>query len=414
MTRVSELRRGIPLWLGLERNAHRQRYPRLDRDLSTDVVVVGGGLTGAVLALTFVKAGISVVLLEADGIGHGSTAASSALLMHEPDRDFGELAKSYGGRAARRIWHLCVDATRAFIETLQELGIDCDLVQRDAVYFTMDSHAVNQLHAEHRRRRAGGVGGRWLDGAELRRITGISGAAGIRSRDNAQLNPYRACLGLLRSAAQRGAHIFEHSAVRRIENTKAGVLAITRGGRVSARNVLIATGYATSDFRPLSARFEIKHTYVLATSQIPKRAQRKLRLGDLLLWDTERPYHYARWFNRRLIMGGGDRPQVTRRQRGRAFEESVRDLRQHFERLLPPLGDIEIEDAWEGLFASTPDGLPYIGPHHRYPRHLFALGYGGNGMTFSFLAGRLLLEWFTRRPSADCQLFAFDRRPASL
>jgi glycine/D-amino acid oxidase-like deaminating enzyme len=308
MISVLELRAGIPLWLGLERKLHRQRYSSLDRDVSTDVVIVGGGLTGAVPALTFVNAGISVVLLEAGGIGHGSTAANSALLMHEPDRDFGELAKWYGGRAARRIWHLGIEGTRAFIETLQEFGIDCDLVQRDAVYFTMDSHAVNQLRAEHRRRRAAGVGGRWLDGPELRRITGISGAAAIRSRDNAQLNPYRACLGLLRSAAEQGAHIFEHSAVRRIENTKAGVLAITRGGRVSARNLLIATGYATSDFRPLSARFEMNHTYVLATSQIPKRARRKLRLGDLLLWDTERPYHYARWFNRRLIMGGGDRP----------------------------------------------------------------------------------------------------------
>jgi glycine/D-amino acid oxidase-like deaminating enzyme len=181
---------------------------------------------------------------------------------------------------------------------------------------------------------------------------------------------------------------------------------------VSARNVLIATGYATSEFRPLSAPFDLKHTYVLATRQLSKRARQKLCLGDLLLWDTERPYHYARWFNRRLIMGGGDRPQVIRRQRGRAFGDSVRDLRQYFERLLPSLGEIEIEYAWEGLFASTPDGLPYIGPHRDYPRHLFALGYGGNGMTFSFVAGRLLLEWLTQERSADCQLFAFDRRPA--
>src|SRR5437016_6835043 len=119
-----ELRTGIPLWLGLERNSDRQRYQSLDRDLSTDVVIVGGGLTGAVLALTFVKAGIAVVVLEANCVGHGSTAANSALLMHEPDRDFGDLAKSYGLRAARRIWRLGVEATRAFIKTLQDLDID--------------------------------------------------------------------------------------------------------------------------------------------------------------------------------------------------------------------------------------------------------------------------------------------------
>src|SRR5438067_1330191 len=155
-----ELRTGIPLWLGLERNPHRQRYQSLERDLSTDVVIIGGGLTGALLALTFTKAGIAVVVLEANGVGQGSTAANSALLMHEPDTDFGELAKSYGTRAARRIWQLGMETTRAFTTTLQELDIDCDLVQRDAVYFTMRADAVNQLRVEHCRRRAAGFGGR--------------------------------------------------------------------------------------------------------------------------------------------------------------------------------------------------------------------------------------------------------------
>src|SRR5439155_1958284 len=120
--------------------------------------------------------------------------------------------------------------------------------------------------------------------------------------------------------------------------------------------------------------------------------------------------HYARWFNRRLIMGGGDRPQVTNRQRAAAFEKGVREVRRHFERLLPPLRDVEIEYAWEGLFANTPDGLPYIGPHRRYPRHLFALGYGGNGMTFGFLAARMLLEQYRGIRSSDHRLLAFDRR----
>ena len=57
----------------------------------------------------------------------------------------------------------------------------------------------------------------------------------------------------------------------------------------------------------------------------------------------------------------------------------------------------------------TPDGLPYIGTHRRYPRHLFALGYGGNGMTFGILAGRLLLDMFRGIPNRDLELFAFDR-----
>jgi glycine/D-amino acid oxidase-like deaminating enzyme len=77
--------------------------------------------------------------------------------------------------------------------------------------------------------------------------------------------------------------------------------------------------------------------------------------------------------------------------------------------IIPSLAGIDIEHRWEGLFAATPDGLPYIGPHRRYPRHLFALGYGGNGMTLGFLASKLLLDHWRDRRSADLALFAFTR-----
>ena len=83
--------------------------------------------------------------------------------------------------------------------------------------------------------------------------------------------------------------MFECSAVRRIERTSAGVPAITRGGAVEAKHVVIATGYAMREFTPLSARFEMKHTYVLATRPITARIRRKLGLRDLLLWDADDP-----------------------------------------------------------------------------------------------------------------------------
>jgi glycine/D-amino acid oxidase-like deaminating enzyme len=91
------------------------------------------------------------------------------------------------------------------------------------------------------------------------------------------------------------------------------------------------------------------------------------------------------------------------------FAAARRELRAHFETQLPALKGMETPFAWEGLFAMTPDSLPYIGPHRRYPRHWFALGYGGNGMTFGFLAARLLLERWQDRASGDHALFEFGR-----
>jgi glycine/D-amino acid oxidase-like deaminating enzyme len=274
--------------------------------------------------------------------------------------------------------------------------------------------AVMGLRGECRRRRQAGFSAEWVSPASLLSETGIAGRGAIRSTGNAQLDPYKACVGLLRRAVHDGARIFEQSAVRRIEATRGGVSVRTAKGAIAARCVIIATGFATPAFRPLTGRFRMKHTYVLATRPIAKRERAALGLGDVLLWEASNPYHYARWTSdHRLLLGGNDRPVVTPGRRRRAFTRGTRELRDYFNRLLPALKEIEIEFAWEGLFAMTPDGLPYIGAHRRYPHHLFALGYGGNGMTFGFLAARLLLDAFQNVKNDDLDLFAFNRHRAT-
>jgi glycine/D-amino acid oxidase-like deaminating enzyme len=358
----------------------------------------------------FSESGVRVALVEAGLVGHGSTAASTALLMQETDEELTALEDRYGIARATRIWNLSRTATRDFVATLRRLRIACDLVERDSVYFTTNPEAVARLRTEYRRRREAGFDAAWLDRAALVAATGITGEAAIRTHGNAQLDPYRACLGLLRSAAQQGARIFERSAVRRIETSRTGVTVSTRRGVITAGRVIVATGFATPAFAPLVRRFRMKHTYVLATNRVGRRARNGLGLQDLLVWDTERPYHYARWTtDRRLLLGGNDRPVVTPSRRRQLFASSTSSLRDYFADLLPGLRDIGIDYAWEGLFATTPDGLPYIGPHRRYPKHLFALGYGGNGMTFGFLAARLLLDAFRNEQHDDHTLFAFSR-----
>ena len=402
-----KLRIGGPLWLS---QAQRQAYPTLRGRHDADVVIVGGGITGAGVAQAFADAGIRVMLLEAGLVGHGSTAASTALLLQETDEDFSELENRYGRARATRIWKLGRRSIRDFIATLRQRRIVCDLAERDTVYYTLNPDHQKYLHAESRRRRRTGFSAEWLDPVALHAATGIAGQGAIRSRGNAQLDPYQACIGLLRSAASDGARIFEHSAVRHIDVTRTGVVVRTRSGGIFAERVIVATGYATPAFAPIAGRFEMKHTYVLATRPVTAAERRRLGFGALLLWDTERPYHYARWApGHQLLLGGNDRPLLPASRRKAAFESSVRRLHEYFSQVFPALSEIEIEAAWEGLFAMTPDGLPYIGSHRRYPRHLFALGYGGNGMTFGFLASRLLLDAYRNMKNPDLQLFAFNR-----
>jgi glycine/D-amino acid oxidase-like deaminating enzyme len=404
------LRTALPLWLSQTAARQKPRYPMLRRTVDADVAVIGGGLTGAVVAHRFSEAGVRIALVEAGRVAHGSTAASTALLLQETDETFIELVKRYGDAKATRIWQLSRDSIRDLASTLQRLGIRCDLAGRDALYYTTNPRVTPELLTECRHRRDAGFSAKWLDGPDLLAETGILGKGAIRSQGGAQLDPYRGCFGLLHAAALCGAHIFERSAVRQIQRAPGGVVVRTQHGSIRAECVVVATGYTQPPFARRLRRLRLKHTYVLATRPLTRAERIRLGLPDLLLWNTERPYHYARWTrDHRLLLGGNDRPAVRSAQRKKAFAVGTAGLRQYFEELLPPLKDIAIEYAWEGLFAMTPDGLPFIGPHRWYPRHLFALGYGGNGMTFASVAARLLLESFRGARGPDHELFAFNR-----
>jgi glycine/D-amino acid oxidase-like deaminating enzyme len=410
MTRVQQtLRSGQPLWL--ERSAgRRQQYAPLSGHHVTTVAIVGGGMTGALIAHAFASAGVDTTVLEAGAVGRGSTAASSALLLQEPDLELSKLMNRYGRRAGRRIWEMSRDSVHGLVMLVRRLQIRCDLEPRDAIYYATDPQSAARLRSEYELRDRFGFEATWLGPGALRRATGISGSGAIRTKGSAQFDPYRACRGVLGAAADSGAHVCERSRVQRIVTERDRVRLWTRDGSLECEQVVIATGYASRRFRPLAGRFQMYRTYVLTTEPIDARDRRELGLSNVLVWDVDRPYHYARWTpGHRLLLGGGDRlvrPGVRRRQQ---FRTAVAELRAWHETRLPALAAIDTEFAWEGLFAATPDSLPFIGPHLRYPRHWFALGYGGNGMTFGYLAARLLLERWQRAVSPDHALFDFGR-----
>jgi glycine/D-amino acid oxidase-like deaminating enzyme len=137
-------------------------------------------MTGAMIAEAFTRDGVRVAVVEAAHIGHGSTAASTALLLREPDYDLKALSDRYGKRIGKRIWMLSQDAARDFVDTLRRLKISCDLKKRDSLYYTLDEERARELQRELQRRHKAGLPGKWLDAAALLRSSGIHGAGAIR------------------------------------------------------------------------------------------------------------------------------------------------------------------------------------------------------------------------------------------
>jgi glycine/D-amino acid oxidase-like deaminating enzyme len=275
---------------------------------------------------------------------------------------------------------------------------------------TCDASASADLRRELERRHAAGLGGRWLSPAALKRKAGIDGGGAILTLGNAQVDPYRACLGLAERARAAGARVCENSPARRVTGGPDGVRIALDRGDVHAKWAVIATGYATAEFKPLAGRFRLSNTYVIATARIGANDRRTMGLGDVMFWDTENPYHYGRWTpDRRLLFGGHDEPKLPRPARRPALARHAGRLKKDLIGLYPAVEGIAADYAWEGLFATTPDGLPYVGTHHRYPRQLFALGYAGNGMTFGYLAARILVRAAQGSMTDEDRFFGFGR-----
>src|SRR5688572_16406980 len=152
---MPRLRHGHPVWL--DQRPPKRKYPKHRGHTKADVIIIGGGITGAICAYLFADAGVAVALVESRIVGHGSTAASTALLMQEPDRDFTDLVRRFRRAAVRDVWKALARATRDVAKTIGALKLNAGLCKCDSVYFTRDLEKLKGLRKEFDARKAAGM-----------------------------------------------------------------------------------------------------------------------------------------------------------------------------------------------------------------------------------------------------------------
>jgi glycine/D-amino acid oxidase-like deaminating enzyme len=402
--------RPVPFFLDTFPRSRRPDYSRHRGEIRTDVVVVGGGLTGCACAAAFAAAGVKVVLIEADRIGAGATAGSAGLLRQDLDASFQESVALHGVRTARHVWQGFRRASLDFAAAIRRLEIRADVAPQDLLFFTRDSaEAVRTLQREYKARRDGGVDGTWLNARAIAAETGIPSAGGIRTKGDA-LDPFRACLGLAAAAVAKGARIHERTVVRRVRAGRKSVEIKTDGGTLTATAVVMATGGLLDDVRALRRHFAPTQGYAVVTAPLPATVRRELGKRATALRDTASPPRILRWLKGdRVLFSGADRPPVSAKQRDRLLIAHANELMYELTTIYPAISGVRPDFGWDFVHYGSPDGLPVIGPHRNFPRHLFALGHGRHGVGVAWLAARVLLrEYLGERAKGD-ELYGFAR-----
>ena len=128
-----------------------------------------------------------------------------------------------------------------------------------------------------------------------------------------------------------------------------------------------------------------------------------------MLWNTADPYLYMRVTkDNRIMVGGRDEDFYSPAKRDRLIKKKTAQLKKDYMKLFPAI-DFKPEFSWAGTFGSTKDSLPYIGTYSKTPHTYYALGFGGNGITFSLIAAQLITDMIKGKKNKDASLYAFDR-----
>jgi glycine/D-amino acid oxidase-like deaminating enzyme len=402
--------RTVPYFLDTYPRSRRPEYPRLRGEARGAVVIVGGGLTGCACAAAFAAAGVRSILLEAERIGSGGTARSAGLLRQDYDASFQGTVSLHGLRAGRHLWQAIRRASLDFGAALRRFGIRADLTSQDLLVFTRDgAEAARRLSREYQARREAGLDVSWLNARAFTREAAIPGDGALRTKGDA-IDPYRACLGLAAAAVRRGAIIHERTTVRRVRAGRKSVEIRTDGGAITAESVVIATGGPTGDLGALRRHFRPQETYALVTEPLPAGVRRLVGSRDAALRDSVDPPHVLRWMkDDRLLVSGADQDPVPARALDHTLVQRANQLMYELSTLYPAISGLQPEWAWPSVHYGSPDGLPVIGPHRNFPRHLFALGHGRHGAGVAWLAARILLRAFTGDPAKGDDLFGFAR-----
>ncbi|QJC53951.1 FAD-binding oxidoreductase [Paenibacillus albicereus] len=364
-------------------------HPSLREKVVTRVAIIGGGMTGAILAASLTRAGIPSVILESGRAASASTAASTGLLQFSNDIMLCELAERIGEAQAVGFYEQCRQSVAMLGLLAEAAGSKGAALQpATSLYAASSDEDEKRLLCEYKLLERNGFPVSWGMPKSVPASLSAYKPVAMTAYGDALANPPLLARTLLRAAVAGGCSLYENSPVREVKR-RGGKWTILAGeGEVTASHVVVATGYVPGVAAAAQLKPILRRTYALATQPGSVPADFP---ADTMLWETARPYFYFRTTPDGRIVAGGldeDRPDPTGDETFLADRSAmlIADLSRYF-----PNAEFRADYAWCGMFGESADDLPFIGEDREQPGLFHALGCGGNGTVYSTLAARMLL-----------------------
>jgi glycine/D-amino acid oxidase-like deaminating enzyme/nitrite reductase/ring-hydroxylating ferredoxin subunit len=378
-------------------------FERLEKGVSVDVAVIGGGIAGITAAYLLKQAGRSVAVVEADRILRGVTGHTTAKLTSAHGLIYDHLVSRFGKDQASLYAQANQTAIEKVASLVRDLDIDCGFRRTAAYTYADNQQDVRRIRSEVEAARTLGLPVSYVDEYIDEAPLPFPIAGAIRFDNQAEFHPRKYLLALAKTVPGRGSHIFEQTRALHVEEGASCKVA-TDQGTLSAQDVVVATHFPFSDEGMYFARLYPRRSYLLALHIHGK-------LPEGMFYGIGNPYHSIRSYRTHddgfLIVGGENHKTgqggdtIDRYKRVLAFAQKHFDVQ-------------SVDYHWSTQDNFTIDRIPYIGRLASKFRHVYvAAGFGGWGMSQGTVAGMLLSDMILGRPNPWESLFDPSRFDAA-
>lgn len=401
-TKSSTSRResGVSIWSA---TGPISRIASLDKNVRADVCVVGAGIAGLTTAYLLSREGRSVVVIDKNGIGQGETSQTSAHLSNEIDARYVEIERLHGFKGAR----LAAESHSQAISQIQSIvsreRIDCDFERVDGYLFLGSKDSEKDLRHEFEAAQRAG-----LDVSQLQEFPfGLKLGPCLKFPGQGKFHPLKYLAGLAKAITRNGGRIYGRAEAKEIKGGKTAEIKTKNRKSITAGSVVVATNTPVNDWVTMHTKQAAYRTYVIGIP-VPKDS-----IPNVLLWDTEDPFHYVRVVRIEektgvrdiLIIGGEDHKTGQAEEFDSRFAGLRAWARTHFHGLGEP------EFQWSGQIMNSMDALAFIGRNPGDEENVYiATGDSGMGLTHGTIAGILITDLISGRENPWTALYDPSRK----
>lgn len=383
-------------------------YPSLDEDLSCDVLIIGGGSSGAQCAYYLADANLDVVLIEKSTIGSGSTSTNTALIQYSGEKMFTDMIHTFGEGYIERHLQLLKEAINEMETASKNVNIDCEFNRRDTLYSASCAEDVERLRKEYEFLKQHNCELSFFTKEEIEAKYPFSRLAAIYSYNDAEINPFRFTHALVDYAAQKGIRIYENTEMNgHYYNKDQGKMIVStkNGCSIQARYVIFAAGYEGMEIKK-EKKASFVSTYTVTTNPVEDLSEWYNRT---LIWETARPYLFMRTTrDKRIIIGGLDDNTTYPEDRDSKLIHKKNKLIDEFNKMFPNI-KVQPEYYLSAFYGGTLDGIPIIGQYEEYPNCYFLFAFGDNGTVYSQMLSRIIVKEIVEGNCADLALYLQER-----